>query len=180
MDNVKRSFYFLTVLCFVISGFVFINTNTAMSQEECFLSVTKNAIPAIDTPFTFQATGDDTFEFTVSDPSDPTSSGFISIDNTVTITEVLPEGWELANIECVQGVTNCGVEEFLPCLNIVINEETNSITATCLDDDEGSCTFTNVLPGRAVPTISQWGLIAVAIIIGAVGFMVIRRRAARA
>ncbi|TDI90240.1 MAG: IPTL-CTERM sorting domain-containing protein [Candidatus Dadabacteria bacterium] len=58
-----------------------------------------------------------------------------------------------------------------------MDEATNSITAECLDDDEGSCTFTNVLIARNVPTLSQWGLISLIVLLGIVGFIFYRRRA---
>ena len=65
----------------------------------------------------------------------------------------------------------------VPCLNITIDEATNSITAQCIDNDVGSCTFTNVLIARNVPTLSQWGLISLIVIMGIVGFIFYRRRA---
>ena len=37
------------------------------------------------------------------------------------------------------------------------------------------CTFFNIIPTR-IPTLSEWGLIAMAGILGIVGFMVMRRR----
>ncbi len=37
-----------------------------------------------------------------------------------------------------------------------------------------------VVPPSNVPTLSEWGLIAMAVILGIVGFMVVRRRKADA
>lgn len=63
-------------------------------------------------------------------------------------------------------------------MSITIDEATNSVTATCLDDDEGSCTFTNALIPREVPTISECGMIAMAGVLGLIAFAVLRRRKA--
>jgi len=174
----KRQLVSSIVISIVVGlGFFVLISNQAKAQEQCDLSVTKVALPADDTVFTFIGSGDDDFTFFISDPSDPTSSGFIEVNNTVTITEELPPGWELDNIECTEGSTNCGGQGiFVPCLSITIDEETNSITAFCDDIDTGSCTFTNVRIPRDVPTLSEWGLIAMAGVLGIVGFMVMRRK----
>ena len=163
-------------------GFFVLMANQATAQEdECRLSVTKAASPADDTVFTFIGSGDNDFSFTVSDPSDPKTGGGIEIGTTIIITEELPPGWELANIECTEGTEDCSQGgEFEPCLRITIDESTNSISAFCDDTDTGSCTFTNVIATSGIPTLSEWGLIAMAGVLGIVGFMVIRRRKATA
>ena len=56
-------------------------------------------------------------------------------------------------------VLECGIEEG----TILLGE-------VCMDDTECSSPATNV------PTLSEWGLIAMAGVLGIVGFMVIRRR----
>jgi len=81
---------------------------------------------------------------------------------------MVPEGWELVDIECSgEGV--------------LIEPIENGRNFTCLKDfDMASRTFRNEGPPPIVPTLSQWGLIAMAGILGIVGFMVIRRRTATA
>ena len=165
------SFVILTML--VGLGFLVLIANQAKAENECILTVTKVADPADDTVFTFLGTGDDNFSFELSDPTNPTSVGFISDGNTVTITEELPHGWILDKIECTELPNDCGDT---PCLIITIDEETNSITGECLDDDEGSYTFFNVKLPINIPTLSEWGLIAMAGILGIVGYLVLRRR----
>ena len=72
---------------------------------------------------------------------------------------------------CIGGVTAPSACQSARCDNIdceIIED------AICVEGDEmftGSC----VSP-PAVPTLSEWGLIAMAGILGIVGFMVIRRR----
>jgi hypothetical protein len=85
----------------------------------------------------------------------------------VDVTEMIPVGWELDNIEC----SGIGVE--------IVSIE-NGRNFTCLKIfDEASCTFENVGPSD-VPTLSQLGLIAMAGILGIIGFIVMRRRKATA
>ncbi len=139
----------------------------------CSLEIEKVAIPADDTPFNFVATGSINAEETLSDPSNAVIVRPLSVGNIVTITEELPLGWELQSIECTEGMGDCSGE---PCLSITIDEGSNSIIVECLDDDMGSCTFTNVKVVNNVPTISEWGLITLSGILGVIGFMVIRRR----
>ena len=177
----KQFSLFLTTL--LIIGFFFValteSVKAGVMPLPCTLEIEKVAIPADNTPFDFVATGDINSETTLSDPGNPTFNGGLGIGDTVTVTEELPPGWELQSIECIEGQTNCGSGEFEPCLSITINEESNSITATCVDDDTGSCTFTNRLievEPNQVPTLSEWGLIAMAGLLGIIGFIVIRRR----
>ena len=75
------------------------------------------------------------------------------------------------DLPCIGGVTAPSACQSARCDNIdceIIED------AICVEGDEmftGSC----VSP-PAVPTLSEWGLIAMAGILGIVGFMVIRRR----
>lgn len=152
-----------------------LSTDHARAQPDCIITIEKVATPANNVAFPFSVTGDITSQFTLMEPGNTTTNIELSIDDIITITEETPAGWELGGIECVEGTSGCGA---VPCLNITIDEATNSITAECLDNDEGSCTFTNVLtPRTGVPTLSQWGLISLIVILGIVGFIFYRRRA---
>ncbi len=102
-----------------------------------------------------------------------------NVDDTMQIRESIPEGYIL-EIECVEGSSNCGGEFFEPCLSIQPLESGLGVLAECLDDDEGSCTFTNVLDPRNVPTISEYGLIAMAGVLGLIAFFLLRRNKATA
>jgi exosortase sorting signal-containing protein len=175
------SIFILTILMGL--GFLAISTDNVSAQDSCELTIEKAADPADDTLFEFSVTGDQNFEFTLSDPSDPTEIiNIVAEDgqNMVTVTETLPTGWSLDGIECVQGIANCGEGEFFPCLSITIDEESNSITASCLDNDTGSCTFTNSTKPLNIPTLSQWGMIAMAGIFILVGIWAITRKKAEA
>ena len=169
---------FIVIAMVVGVGFFVLSTDQVKAQPDCLLTIEKVATPANNVAFPFSVTGDITSEFTLMDPGNTTTDIGLDFPDVITITEEPPAGWELGGIECVEGTSTCGP---VFCLNITIDEATNSITAECRDDDEGSCTFTNVLtPPRAVPTLSQWGLIAMAGVLGIVGFLVLRRRKATA
>ena len=81
-----------------------------------------------------------------------------------------------------------GLAQIIPgcCINLFGCQETVDEPVACFDDtfipggvctrlgERGECVET--LPDIEVPTLSEWGLIAMAGILGIVGFMVIRRR----
>lgn len=179
MKYVLNSISFLILTMIIGAGFMVLGTGQAEAgTAPCAVGIEKIAIPDDDTPFDFTVSGDQTAEFTLQDPSDPISFGGMSIGQTVTITEEVPPGWELESIECIEGTTNCGMGVFVPCLTATVDG--NSVTFECLDNDEASCVFTNVrIPGE-IPTLSEWGLISLAVILGIVGIILMRRRKAAA
>jgi len=134
--------------------------------EGCVIAITKEANPADNTPFEFDISGTGgMFSFTLSTPADKSGgfNFFIDVETSVDVTEILPEGWMLDEIECSE------VE------NVVITEIPNGRNFACNPAGTAQCVFINSLPSN-VPTLSEWGLIAMAGILGIVGFMVIRRR----
>jgi len=168
----------LTALAFL--GFMALGPGQAVAQEEpCTVTIEKVAIPANDFNFNFSISGDIVGELNLSDPSNPSTFVGLGIEETITITENVPPGWELVSIECTEGVTNCGSDGFEPCLTATV--EGNSVTFFCEDNDTASCTFTNGVAVSNIPTLSEWGLITMAVIIGAAGlFVALRRRKAAA
>lgn len=167
------SFLILTML--VGAGSLVLGTGQAGAQEEpCTATIEKVAIPADDTNFNFSISGDIVGELNLSDPGDPSTFVGLGIDDTITITENVPPGWTLASIECIEGTSSCGMGVFEPCLTATVDG--NSVTFFCEDNDLASCVFTNVRTAGNIPTLSEWGLIAMAGIMGLVGFMVVMRR----
>ena len=136
--------------------------------EGCIITIIKEVNPPDNTPFEFDVSGTGgVFSFTLSDPSDNSVEFFIGVETSVDVTEVIPESWELVNIEC----SGIGVE---------IAPIENGRNFTCLKIfDMATCTFENEGPSD-VPTLSQWGLIAMAGVLGIIGFIVMRRRKATA
>jgi len=178
--NIMRVAIIMTVVFSL--GLLTIGSLDVQAQDGCLLEMRKSANPADDRVFDFLQTGpeDQESEFGLSDPDNPTTVRVIPFGGAVNITELVPSGWKLDSIECVNGTNNCGPGTFIPCLDIIPNLETNSIVAFCLDNDEGSCTFTNVFDPRAVPAISVYGLIAMAGVLGLIAFFVLRRKKAAA
>lgn len=183
--NSKTSFALFLILGVLMSmGFLMIGSQAAIAQDECELTIVKQSNPADDTPFNFSVTGEENFEFTLSDPSDTEEViGLIALQNGpegVEVRENVPQGWVLEDIQCEGGFVNCGAGEFVPCLNITVDLENNSINADCLDSDVGTCTFINSAVTRSIPTLSEWGLIAMAGILVLIGIWGITRKKVQA
>jgi len=162
------------------AGFLVFSTSQVKAQDSCQVTIVKVADPVDDTPFNFSVTGDQNFEFTLSDPSDTTEIiGLLAEEgqDTVTLTELTPPGWLLDNIECTEGQVNCGAT---PCLTITELPNGQGVVLTCLDNDTGSCTFTNSAKPLNIPTLSQWGLIVMAGILVLIGIWGITRKKAEA
>ena len=140
--------------------------STAHAQgNECGIDITKFA----------PGGGDQEFEFIFSKtPEQVSNTFFIKDGQTLSslfekgeLVENLPPGWRLADVECVAE----GVQ---------VTRVPYGVLLDCVEDGGNvECTFTNIIPDT-VPTLSQWGFIAMAGILGLVGFMVIRRRNAAA
>ncbi|MGH7849215.1 MAG: IPTL-CTERM sorting domain-containing protein, partial [Thermodesulfobacteriota bacterium] len=75
---------------------------------------------------------------------------------------------------CIEGTSNCGMGEFIPCLTATVVG--NSVTFFCEDNDLATCVFTNVRSSDPIPTLSEWGLIAMAGVMGIVGLFIVMRR----
>ena len=134
------------------------------------------ADPADDTEFNFSVTGGNILDTTLMDPSSPSFVLDLDSENEpTTVTEEVPPGWIL-EIECTEPGIGCGGPGGT-CL--IITEIPNGLIFECLDNLAGdnTCTFTNVLRTTNVPTLSQWGLISLIVILGIVGFIFYRRRA---
>jgi len=137
---------FIVIAMVVALGILAFSTDQVKAQD-CLLTIEKVATPANNVPFLFSVTGDITSEFTLMVPGNTTTDiGLFDGPgmSMITITEEPPAGWELESIECTLSPPGCDDGGPVPCLNVTIDEATNSITAECLDGDEGgSCTFFN-------------------------------------
>ena len=158
----------------VLGGLGSLVLGTGQANAVCPITINKAAVPPDDTTFTFSVTGDQNFGFTLSDPSDDSELIFIENGNEVSLTELVPGGWELNSIECTVEEDDCGGG---PCLFLTefLNEQ--RVAITCVDDGIGTCTFSNSGP-RPIPTLSHWGLIAMAGILVLVGIWGITRKKA--
>ncbi len=169
-----RSLITLVILTmFVGLGSLFLITDQANAGHACFIGIEKVADPADDTPFDFSAPGSNNPNFALMDPSNDIGIVGLNPGQVVPLTEAVPAGWSLDEIVCedVSGVN--------------ISDIPNGKSFECIATSGGVaiCTFFNSMeeppppPPAQVPTLSEWGLIAMAGILGIVGFiMVIRRR----
>ena len=181
MLKVQRLLSFVIVPALAFTGLLSLVQDEAHAQldNNCIITINKVSVPDTDTEFNFLVTGVQETIFSLSDPSNPSQLLGINVQQSLTVTEDVVPGWRLESIECVEGVTNCGMDGFEPCLSATVDG--NSVTFECLDNDTASCTFTNVQSVSNIPTLSEWGLIAMAAVIGGAGiFMTLRRRKAAA
>jgi len=167
MKNTRKIFSLFILSVFLTLGSL-VTSTVQVSAQDCDIFIEKIASPDDDTEFDFTVTGNGDFGFTLSDPSTPAINFSIPLVSVTVLEEVTP-GWVLDAVECSdpQGVN--------------INILDNGVTIECLTLAQVTCTFFNSMeeppPEPAqVPTLSEWGLIAMASILGIVGFMVIRRK----
>lgn len=141
--------------------------------EGCNVRFLKEAIPDDGTLFDFTCTfegGELCGIFEI-----PNNSGvdffFIVDELGITFAETVPDGWQLDDIVCE--ITGGNPNNLI----LQINMEEASIFTDCLEPNtEAICTFINSPTPRNIPTLSEWGLIAMASMLGLVGLMVMRRR----
>ena len=152
------------ILAFVIVGGF--SPDAKAQPTDCDIQIIKSATPADNTVFTIEAvSGEVVTQFPLSDPDSNSAATSIDPGATATFTELPLGGWELQGIECeAEGDVDFSIDGA-------------TVTIDCLDDGGGiSCTFSNFLGARPIPTLSEWGLIAMAGVLGIVGFLALRRR----
>jgi hypothetical protein len=140
-------------------------TNTQIVEPTCNITVGLDAPEGDDTEFDFNLLSeglDENFDL---------SNGQIipfndlPLGTVITITEFVPDRWSLDSIVCDGDAS----------FNDTVNG--NSVDLTCNSSGEVNCTFVN---SRVLilntPTLSEWGLMAMAAVLGIAGFIVMRRR----
>ncbi|HET7290513.1 MAG TPA: IPTL-CTERM sorting domain-containing protein [Thermodesulfobacteriota bacterium] len=173
MARRQNMFVFAIFTALAFAGILSLGQINARAQldNNCIISITKAATPANDTEFSFVTTGIQEGTFFLSDPSHTLQVLGINVQQSITVTEDAIPGWTLDGIECTEGVINCGSTS---CLTATVDG--NSVTFECFDNDTASCTFTNSFTGANIPTLSEWGLISMAVILGIAGIILMRRR----
>lgn len=168
----KLSFSVFAMVLVLCIGFIAIGVDNARAGlSPCTVVVEKVEVPDTGTEFEFTSTAENFSEFTL--VNGQTFGVGVGIEETVNVAEIVPDGYVLESIVCDGGEDTCGD---VPCLDISIGSE--SLSATCLDDEVRTCAFTNVLTAAEVPTVSEWGLIAMAGVLGLIAFFVLRRKKA--
>lgn len=161
---------FITALIIIGTVFVSAATANATIAIDCTVRIEKVAKPGGDTEFDFTAESlhAKVFEFTLTSPDDPVETLDLFRDDPITVTEEVPEGWELQGISCQ---TNGGV---------AISTVENGRGFECLEPEGlATCRFENVNPDlAAIPTLSNWGIFAVALVLALAGLYYIKRKSA--
>ena len=157
-----NKFLGMFVLTLVISSVALVFSADVMALIPiCDVQISKEAVPVDGTEFPFTITGDITDEFTIQ--SDECEQFDLPTGDTIMVTEQTPDGWGLRDIDC-------------RTINASASIAGQTVTITCDDiDGQAFCNFVNIST-EAVPTISQWGIMALVVVLGVIGFMVMRRK----
>ena len=158
----------------VFSTIFFLTTKVGIAQpdviENCSVEVTKISEPADDTQFLFRVVDSESNinDQKLSDPAFKTVTFAHPPSVTMVLTEEdIPVGWSLDDVTCGDAT------------GLTFEIIDNVVMINCPNVGFMSCTFTNIFRPSVVsdiPAVSEWGLIAMAGILGIVGFMVMRRR----
>ena len=163
MNNVFNTLLMLSVFVLVVAGVAGFSGST--SAQPCGITATKVAPGGDDTLFLFDITvdGGDTNTFPL--PGGESTGG--EFKSFVSIFELPIEGWTLEGVNC-EGDGG-----------IVFDITENGFTAQCDSGGSfGTCTFLNRGPA-AIPTLSEWGMIAAAAGLVLIGvFFAVRRKRA--
>jgi len=118
-------------------------------------------------------------------PSDTACSGCGDLDCAISAVECGADSEFILNAVCIEGtdcmifqkdVPGCCVLSTGNCLGVGDFEECNGVGVAWFQETDCSEVPQCAPIISPIPTISKWGLIAMAGILGIVGFMVIRRR----
>ncbi|MEW6144566.1 MAG: hypothetical protein AB1598_06055 [Thermodesulfobacteriota bacterium] len=161
-------FFSLVLFVTVVLGFFFVSAEKSAAQG-CFIEVTKIAPGAEGQVFEFNGVveGQNIFTFFVA--AGESTSGFASPD-PATITEVPVAGWEFGGIECEPGG---GV--------VILEVLEDGWVEQCVNPQAPTfCTIFNDPVAAAIPTLSEWGMIAAAAGLMMVGaWFVLKRKKAQ-
>jgi hypothetical protein len=152
-----------------MSGF-FVRAAHAGSQLACGIDIFKSA-GETSTLFDFLINPSQGDDFTIPIASNNERGFDLNFGQSAVITEIVPEGWQLVDIECT---TEGGV---IATWDVNANE----VFVECQTVGFADCTFTNVVVSRNIPTLSEWAMIAAVAGLAMVGvFFAVRRRKAQA
>ncbi len=169
--NIAANFKIAFITALIIIGSVFFTQTSANAEgpvETCLIQTELLTNPGSDTDFVFDFDADGTpGQFTLTSPENRFQDIQTFQDVILTITEQVPEGWELQNIRCE------GDE------GIIITEVENGRRFECRTTGTvATCVFENVNPNLvAIPTLSTWGLGAAVVVLILASIYFLRRRA---
>lgn len=169
MRSIFISFLGFLLLVFVMSGFIATAAH-AGTQLACSVGIFKSA-GETSTLFDFLINPSQGDDFTITIASNNDREFDLNFGQSAVISEIIPEGWALTDIECT---TEGGA-------TATWDVDANEVFVECLTVGTANCIFTNVLTERNIPTLSEWGMIASAAGLVLVGvYFAVRRRRTRA
>ena len=158
--TVMSFFFMLLVVSVVFTGSAY----AGKEPNGCFFGLLKTA-GETETAFTFlvePSEGPDSeFELFSGDED----GFFLFMGESAVVTELVPEGWTLVNVDC----------SFEGGMSIIVDED-NRVLISCSTIGGGGCEFRNRQTG-AIPTLSEWGMISAVLGLGLIGvFFAMRRK----
>lgn len=158
MHNLRVFLFGSLISCItVLLGF----SNVAFGQGACGVTIIKE-VSGGNALFEYEVTVDGNPSFPVQLPGGESTGG--PFDSTVTVTELPISGWTLTDISCENtGATGYEITE-------------NGFTAGCDGGGDVTCTFFNAQTSLGIPTLSEWGMIVMAGVLGAIGLYIAARR----
>lgn len=156
---------YLLVIFTAVSGLA---VSDATAQPTCFLNVEKSAPEDPEQEFSFVAQNASPSEFTLTE-NDNQNLG-VTLGNSATLIEEPIDGWALRDVTCGELE---GVE---------VSDIPGGILVTCVEpvQTQDTCTFNNVMAVRSIPTISEWGVLAIVAGLGLTALYVLTRNRRRA
>jgi hypothetical protein len=166
MRKITQNIFRLVLVVVALSMFSILSPRDSIAQPQvCGVTLLKEAEGTEGIDFNFlSVVGTNVSPFILT--SGIPQEFFYQTTVIVTYTELDSPGWALADVTCD---SNDGVN---------VTYVDNGVTIECLNaGGEAECVWTNIQLIRNIPTLSQWGLIAVAIGLGLVGaFFAVRKR----
>ena len=172
----------LSSVRFLLSSFItiFILAVSAglADAQDCEFTICKSAEDSGDTEFGFFGSDfEGFFDFGLLGSGEGSCNSATYPPQTMAeVFEAFEPGWRLVEIDC-QGASGVGTE--------FLFDDNDNIVGVSLLCDSGNepgfatCTFINVpdvTVTTTIPTISEWGLIAMSGILGIIGLLAIRKR----
>jgi hypothetical protein len=171
MNAVFRNVVPVFAFAFVMFGLLFVPALNDSAHAQCALTLCKES-PNLPIPeseedafFFFYSIEQNGQGTVLSLPANGPCFSDAFGGSDLEIVESVPEGWTLENVECSDSAL------------VIVTPIENGISLDCLGGTEITCTFTNVISARPIPTLSEWGMIAAAGGLALIGvFFAVRRK----
>ena len=160
-----------TLLGLSLFVFVILGISGSANAQQCFVEVCKSAPGSGMLGFLIDFTDSGQTETVELFDGGDCFTTSLNFDADVDITEQPTPGWRLSDVVCD------------PVSGIEFTAIPGGVVALCTTEGESgtTCTFVNTPDVSAVPTLSEWGMIAAAAGLAMVGvFFAIRRKKAQA